>query len=213
MRQDKRELLACKACDAEPVRAPTGDKVVTGGYYGPRLVASLVVGKYWDSLPLNRMRQQFERLGLPIPNSSIGDQITWATELLRPVWLYLMLQTLAATVMHVDATSFPVKDRDHAKGIKLGSLWGHVGDKSTAVILYCRTGKAKGQRMGELGPAATIVIWGPRSAHRLRLRRRRRDLRRQHDARGGGGARLQHARTPLFHQSAGGWRQARGHPH
>ena len=157
VRQDKRELLACKACDAEPVRAPTGDKVVTGGYYGPTLVASLVVGKYWDSLPLNRMRQQFERLGLPMPNSSMGDQITWATELLRPVWLYLMLQTLAATVMHVDATSFPVKDRDHAKGIKLGSLWGYVGDKSTAVFLYCRTGKAKGQCKGELGPADILA--------------------------------------------------------
>lgn len=153
VRQDQREQLACKACDAELVRAPTGNKVVDGGYYGPTLVASLVVGKYWDSLPLNRMRQRLERLGLRMPNSSMGDQITWATELLRPVWLYLMLQTLAANVMHVDATSFPVKDRDSPKGIKLGSLWGYVGDTTTAVFLYCRTGKAKGQVEGELGPA------------------------------------------------------------
>ena len=153
VRLDRRELLACKACDAELVRAPTGDKVISAGLYGPQLVASLVVGKYWDSLPLNRMRQQLQRLGLSMPSSSMGDQITWATELLRPIWLYLIILTLASTVMHVDATSLPVKDSKSSKGIQLGSLWGYVGDESTAVFLYTRTGKAKGQVEGELGPA------------------------------------------------------------
>ncbi|MCP5043821.1 MAG: IS66 family transposase [bacterium] len=157
VREDKRELLACKACDAELVRAPIGDKVIAGGYYGPQLVASLIIGKFWDSLPLNRMRQQLERLGLSMPSSSMGDQIGWATELLRPLWLYLMVQTLDATVMHLDATSLPVKDRDSAKGIVLGSLWGYVGDKTSAVFLYCRTGKAKGQVEGELGPADILA--------------------------------------------------------
>jgi transposase len=157
VRLDQREVLACEDCEAELVRAPTGNKVVGSGYYGPMLVASLVVGKYWDGLPLNRMRQQFERLGLSMPSSSVGDQITWATELLRPIWLYLMVQTLEATVMHLDSTSIPVKDRDSPKGITLGSLWGYVGDQQSAVFLYCRTGKARGQVEGELGPADILT--------------------------------------------------------
>ncbi len=152
VRLDRRELLACKVCEAEVVRAPLGDKVIEGGIYGSRLVADLVVGKYWDSLPLNRQGQQLERLGLSMPSSSMGDQITWATELLRPIWVYLVARVLAATVMHVDATSLPVKDNDSPKGIITGSLWGYVGDESSAVYFYTRTGKKVGQVEGEIGP-------------------------------------------------------------
>ena len=157
VRQDEREVLVCDACDGELTRADRADKVVEAGYYGPQLVSSLVVGKYWDSLPLNRMKQQFERLGLSIPNSTLGDQIRWATELLRPLWLHLMVLTLQATVMHLDATGLPVKDRDSPKGIKLGSLWGYVGDTTIAVFLYTRTGKAHGQVENELGPADILA--------------------------------------------------------
>ena len=64
VRQDRREVLACKICEAELVRAPIGEKVISGGIYGSSLVAQLVVGKYWDSLPLNRQKQQLQRLGL-----------------------------------------------------------------------------------------------------------------------------------------------------
>jgi transposase len=152
VRLDHREVLACRSCEAEVVRAPRGDKVVDGGIYGARLVADLVVGKYWDSVPLNRQGQQLERLGLSMPSSSMGDQIGWATELLEPVWLFLMTQVLFSTVMHVDATSLPVKDKDAIGGITLGSLWGYVGDESAAVYLYTRTGKKVGQVEGEIGP-------------------------------------------------------------
>lgn len=48
VRIDRREVLACEVCDAEMVRAPMGDKVVSGGVYGSQLVAEWVVGKYWD---------------------------------------------------------------------------------------------------------------------------------------------------------------------
>lgn len=152
VRRDHREVLACFGCEAEVVRAPRADKVIDSGYYGSRLVAELVVGKYWDSLPLNRQGQQLERLGLSMPSSSMADQIRWATELLEPIWLFLMVQVLHSTVMHVDATSLPVKDRDAIGGITLGSLWGYVGDETAAVYLYTRTGKKVGQVDGEIGP-------------------------------------------------------------
>lgn len=43
---------------------------------------------------------------------------------------------------------------DHSKagGLKLGTLWGCVGDEDTALYLYASTGKKRGQREGELGP-------------------------------------------------------------
>ncbi|MBE7449485.1 MAG: transposase [Kofleriaceae bacterium] len=58
--------------------------MVGGGKYGPGLVAQLLVDKYSDGLPLHRQREQFARLGLDISVSTLADQVTWATDLLRP---------------------------------------------------------------------------------------------------------------------------------
>ena len=158
VRLDQREILACDNCDAELVRAPMGDKVVEGGAYGSRLVAHLMVGKYWDGLPLNRLGQQLERLGLSMPSSSMADQITWATDLCRPLWRHLMVGVLEADVMHIDGTSMPVRDRDHPNGLQTGSLWGYVGDTTMAVYLYTSTGKKLGQRPGEIGPEQFLAL-------------------------------------------------------
>jgi len=152
VRRDIREILACEPCDAELMRAPMGDKVIQAGAYGSALVADLVVSKYHDGLPLNRQGQRLARLGLEMPSSSMSDQITWATDLLRPIWHALRARVLAADVMHVDGTSLPVRDRDGPQGIVTGALWGYVGDQDAAAYLYTSTGKKLGQRPGELGP-------------------------------------------------------------
>jgi len=158
VRLDTREILGCRDCEAELVRAPMGDKVVEGGAYGSSLVAKLVVGKYWDGMPLYRQGEELERLGLSMPSSSMSDQITWATDLLRPVWRLLLANALAAVVMHVDGTSLPVLDRDSPKGIVTGALWGYVGDTDCAAYIYTSTAKRNGQRPGELGPADFLAL-------------------------------------------------------
>jgi transposase len=154
VRLDQRELLACKKCEAELVQAPIGDKVIAGGIYGSRLVAHLVIGKYWDGQPLNRLGQGLERLGLSMPSSSMADQIQWATDLLRPIWWTLQDVVISTPVMHLDGTGLPVRDQDSPRGIVTGTLWGYVGvgDGSHAVYLYTSTGKKVGQREGEIGP-------------------------------------------------------------
>ena len=152
VREDLREKLACEDCDGELVRAPQGDKVVTGGRLGSRLVAELLVDKYEDGLPLHRQKKRFERMGLSLPVSTLADQVTWATDLLRPLWRAAASKVLLACVMHVDGTHIPVLDRDAPKGKRLGSLWGYVGDEDIALYLYTSTAKKNGQKPGELGP-------------------------------------------------------------
>jgi transposase len=152
VRLDQREVLSCPTCEGEMVRAPMGDKVVTGGAYGSRLVGSLVVDKYWHGLPLTRIAQDLEMLGLSMPSSSMSDQIMWATDLLQPICRALIAQVLGATIMHMDSTSIPVRDKETGYQVNLGALWGYVGDKDCAVYLYASTGKKLGQREGEVGP-------------------------------------------------------------
>jgi transposase len=154
VRLDMQELLSCKQCEREVEQAPIGDKVTEGGAYGSRLVGHLVIGKYWDSLPLNRLGQGLERLGLSMPSSSMADQIHWATDLLRPIWWKLQDGVLKSPVMHLDGTGLAVRDQDSPRGIVTGTLWGYVGvgDGPQAVYLYTSTGKKVGQREGEVGP-------------------------------------------------------------
>jgi transposase len=65
---------------------------------------------------------------------------------------------LAAVVLHLDATGLAVLDKDKAGGIRLGTLWGYVGDEDTALYLYASTGKKRGQREGELGPEDFLAM-------------------------------------------------------
>jgi transposase len=152
VRVDRREKLKCEKCEGEIVRAPVGDKVVSGGRLGSMLVAALLVDKYQDGLALHRQKQRFGRLGLDLAVSTLADQVTWATDLLRPLWRIAIEWVLAAKVMHLDSTSLPVLDRDAPSGKRVGTLWGYVGDVQAALYLYATTGKKKAQRAGELGP-------------------------------------------------------------
>jgi transposase len=155
VRQDIREILACRKCDAEVVRAPMGDKVIAGGAYGSYLVADLVVGKYWDSLPLNRQGQKLERLGLSVPSSSMADQITWATGLLRPIYDLLRAQVLLAQVMHVDATSIPVRATATAPR---ASTWDRFGATWATRTLRCTSTPRRAR-----SSASERASWGPSS--------------------------------------------------
>lgn len=158
VRLDIKEIVGCDDCDAELQRAPMGDKVVSGGAYGSTLVADLIVGKYKKGLPLHRQGEALEHMGLSMPSSSMGDQITWGTDLLRPIWRHLIVQVLGAVVMQLDATGLPVRDKDSPTGIVLGALWGYVGDASSVVYLYTSSGKKLGQRPGEIGPEEFLAM-------------------------------------------------------
>lgn len=159
VRLDMREKLSCVPCDAAPVRAPLGNKIVSGGRMGTALVAQVIVDKYRDGLPLARQVERFERMGIDIAISTLADQVRWAAEALSPLWRAALEKALKADVLHLDATSLAVLAKDLASGIRLGTIWGYVGadvsdegTEYTAVCLYASTGKRTGQREGELGP-------------------------------------------------------------
>jgi transposase len=108
VRVEMREKLWCEPCEGQIVRAPIGDRVVSGGRFGPTLVAQLVMDKYDDGLPLHRQKQRFARMGLATSVSTLADQVTWSTDLLTPLWRAAQSKVLDAPVMHVDGTGMPV---------------------------------------------------------------------------------------------------------
>lgn len=152
VREEHRDVMQCPRCDAPRTTAPTGDRVVEGGLYGPGLVSQIFVDKYDLGMPLHRQRHRYTHLGLPLNVSTMADQIKWSCELLRPMWRLCERTVLDAAVMQLDGTSLKVLDKDAASGKRLGTLWGYVGDGQTALYLYCSSGHKNGQREGDRGP-------------------------------------------------------------
>jgi transposase len=161
VRRDLREELTCAACDGEPVRAPAGETVVPNGKLGLGLVASILIEKYLDGLPLHRQRDRYRRLGLDIAVSTLADQVKWCTDLLQPIWRALLAEIIDARVMHLDGTGLPVQDSEAAGGKRLGALWGYVGVNAGEVMaayLYASSGKKTGQRPNERGPQDILLL-------------------------------------------------------
>lgn len=157
-----REKLVCKACDDHLVRAPRVDKVVAGGQFGCSFVANLMHAKYDLGLPLHRQARDFRRLGYGIPVSTLGDQMEWGTDLLRPLHREAIEQSLVSAVMHIDGTGLPALDRDHPDGKKLGVLWGLVGADASgpkvAAYTYASSKEARMKRQGEQGPHDILAL-------------------------------------------------------
>ncbi len=161
VRRDIREQLACAGCEGAPVRAPAGETVVPNGKLGLGLVASILIEKYLDGLPLHRQRDRYRRLGLDLAVSTLADQVKWCTDLLRPVWRALLAGIIDARVMHLDGTGLPVLDSDAVGGKRLGALWGYVGVNANEVMaayLYVSSGKKVGQRPDERGPQDILAL-------------------------------------------------------
>jgi len=68
------EKIACKNCQDGVVMARGPGKVIEGGIPGPGLLAEIIVNKYRDALPLYRQAQRFERHGLDIAKTTIGQK-------------------------------------------------------------------------------------------------------------------------------------------
>jgi len=153
VRRDIREKLACKTpkCEGSICRAPLPDKVVAGGRLGPRLVACIIVDKYYDSVPLNRQVRRYQRLGVELSLSTMVDQVMHVTDAAGILHEVALEEVLDSYVMHLDGTGMPVLDKDHSNGKRVGTLWDYVGDEKVSVYLYTSTGKKNGQRKDEDG--------------------------------------------------------------
>lgn len=157
VRIDRREKLACDPCEGQIVRAPLGDKVVSGGTFSTNFSAHLIADKYRDGLPLYRQKQRLARLGFDVASSTLADQITWGTDLLRPLSRAAAAIVVGSAVMQLDGTGIAVRDPKDRNKKKLGSLWGYIGGQ-VAVYLYASTGKKNGQKPDEMGPEDMLAL-------------------------------------------------------
>ncbi|MFH0902794.1 MAG: IS66 family transposase [Pseudomonadota bacterium] len=136
LHEHRLEKVACRPCGDGVTTAPGPNKVIEGGIPGPGLLASILVDKYRDGLPLYRQAYRFSRLGLDLPRSTLIGWVAQAARVLEPIANCLAAQALASFVLHTDATGLDVLDKKHPNNIKRGSLLCHVGDNGTVFFKY-----------------------------------------------------------------------------
>ena len=142
--EERREKLACDACGHDSIVVADSEKVMEGGRPGPALLAHIVVSKFQDSLPLYRQCQIYERAGVSIASSTIGDWTAFALEVLEPIATRIISRVLSSFVIGADDTGLRVLDRNDPRGVKKGHIWGYVGDCKLVAFDYTKDWKSDG---------------------------------------------------------------------
>ena len=134
-----REKYACDLCEEGVVIGPTMDKPIEGGLPGPNLLTHILVSKYKDHAPLNRLVDMLARAGVELAPSTLGDWVRQGSELLEALYRAIYERVLTAHVVQADDTGLRVLDRTHPAGIKKGHIYGLVGDGKLVAFAYTPT--------------------------------------------------------------------------
>jgi transposase len=81
----RRLKYACRPCEAGIVQAPAKSRLIEGGMPTEATIASVIVSKYADRLPLYRQSQIYARQGVDIDRSTLAFWVGKAAHELRPV--------------------------------------------------------------------------------------------------------------------------------
>jgi transposase len=135
---------ACAACQGQVVRAHKAPQVLEKGLPGPGLLAQVIVSKYVDHLPLYRQEQIFQRQGIELARSTLGDWMAHTASVLEPLYREMIQRVLACQVIHTDDTILPVLDPncEHAKKAR---LWVALGDWTNPFNVFDYTSNHTGK--------------------------------------------------------------------
>ena len=107
-----------------PLLAAAPARVVPGGYASAGLIASIVIGKYVDHLPLFRQEKMSERWGATISRRSMCDWVEVAAMWLEPIYKHMHRGLIAGNYIQADETPIRCNDPDHDRGKTLQAyLW------------------------------------------------------------------------------------------
>jgi len=136
--------------------APAPEQVVEGGAYGPRLHAKVAMDKVLNAMPLRRQERAFERLGAPLPVSTLCALFHRAASLIEPVYKALVALVGSSENVQADETPQPVLDEDH---VRRAWMWVFATDNAI-VFAYSpsRGGSVPDEILG--GTKGTLTVDG-----------------------------------------------------
>ena len=142
----RREQKAC-TCKNHIVIAPAPVRVSEGVIYGPGMHAHVAVSKCLDSLPFNRLANQFERVGIPMGRSTLCNMFHRAAALLTP--LYDRAIALIPTMGYVNADETRIKVQEKGK-TRVAYMWVFIAGPFVAYVFSpSRSGQTPSKILGD----------------------------------------------------------------
>jgi len=123
----RRPKYACRSCEAGVVQAPAKPHLIEGGMPTEATIASVIVSKYADHLPLYRQSQIYARQGVDINRSTLAFWVGKAAHELKPVHDALLVHLKTSSKLFMDETPAPVLDPGRGK-TKTGYFWALARD-------------------------------------------------------------------------------------
>lgn len=146
--QTARLKYACSCERGGVVIAEVPDAPVERGLATPSLLAHVVISKYQDHVPMNRLVDIFTREGAPIPKSTLCDWAEQTANVLEPVVNAMEGAMRGALRIHTDDTGIPILE---VGGTHRGHVWVYVGDNGAGedehvIFKYTKRRKGDGPR-------------------------------------------------------------------
>ncbi len=113
----------CAACETL-IQAPVPAQVIDKGLPTAGMLAQVMIAKYADHLPLYRQSGIFERSGLAIPASTLGQWVGQTGVALQPVVDVLKESLLTQRILHADETPVAMLDPGAGK-TKRAYVWSY----------------------------------------------------------------------------------------
>ena len=115
--------------------------IIPRGVAGAGLLALIVIQKFVDHLPLYRQIEQFKRMGVDIPSSTMSDWVAMCINELTPLYEALKSKILSANYLQADETPIKVLDRNKKGKTHRGFYWVYRDPQSGLVLFDYQPGR------------------------------------------------------------------------
>src|SRR5699024_10790353 len=112
------------------------------GLAGPGLLASILVDKYADHLPLYRQMQRFKREEIPLARSTLEGWVRQSLELLDILYQKLKKETTLKGYIQADECTIKVVDRTKKGKCHLGYYWVYHDPIGKTVLFDYQRGRS-----------------------------------------------------------------------
>lgn len=127
--ETRRRKYACNHCHGDMKRAKEASPApLAKSMVSASLIAFLIVSKFADHLPLYRIAQRLERLGVELSHALMSEWLLHCAELLVPLHLRLCDKVRASGHVFTDDTILPLQNSDPAR---------HTTHKSRLWVYSC----------------------------------------------------------------------------
>lgn len=138
IRELARVKVACRKCQEGVVIADAPARPIEKGLAGPGLLAHVLVSKYVDHLPLNRLEDIASRHGVELSRQTMSDWVVRCAAEFQPIVEAMKKKLLASPALHTDDTPIQVLNPGKGKTHR-GYMWTYQDDAANAVFHYTRT--------------------------------------------------------------------------